>query len=351
MNRDIYQAITERFIEQLKGGTVPWQRPWFAVQNIVSRKPYRGINALLLGSTDYQSPFWISFKQSLELGGHVKKGEKSTPVIYYKILERRDKAGNVIICEDGRPARIPFVRWANVFNLDQTEGIQAPALTVSQSASQPLEKAAAIVENAKLCPIHHAGFAACYSPRDDVIHIPVPSTFHSQEGYFHTLYHEMIHGSGHSSRLNREGITQRVKFGSELYSKEELIAELGAAFLSNEAGILDSVGFENSAAYLASWTEKLASDPRMIISAASQAQRASDFVRGIEHKESLQECQISPEGMPLNWARENGIDTRIPGFAHRDQDGDGVSTLIEWKHGTRSTDRFSRPSHRQSLSL
>ena len=351
MNRDIYQAITARFVEQLKRGTVPWQKPWFSVQNIVSRKPYRGINALLLGSTDYQSPFWISFKQSLELGGHVKKGEKSTPVIYYKILEKRDKAGKVIMGEDGRPARIPFVRWANVFNLDQTEGIQAPTLTASQSASQPLEKAAAIVENARLCPIHHAGFAACYSPKDDVIRIPAPSTFHSHEDYYHTLYHELIHAAGHSSRLDREGVTQRARFGSERYCKEELIGELGAAFLSNEAGILDSVRFQNSAAYLASWIQKLENDPRMIVSAASQAQRSSDFIMGIEHKESLQECQISPEGMPLTWAREHGIDTRIPGFVHHDQDGDGVSTLMEWKHGTRPTDRLSRPQHRQSLSL
>ena len=105
MKRDIYEAVTEWFIEQLKRGTVPWQKPWFAVQNIVSRKPYRGINALLLGSTDYQSPFWISFKQALDLGGHVKKGEKSTPVVYYKILEKRDEAGNMMVREDGRPAR------------------------------------------------------------------------------------------------------------------------------------------------------------------------------------------------------------------------------------------------------
>jgi antirestriction protein ArdC len=351
MKADIYQAITARFIEQLKRGTVPWQKPWLDVQNMVSRKPYRGINALLLGSSDYQSPFWISFKQTLDLGGHVKKGEKSTPVIYCKILEKRDEAGNPIVREDGKPARIPFVRWANVFNLDQTEGIQAPVLTVSQTASQPLEKAAAIVENAKLCPIRNAGFAASYSPKDDVIRIPAPSTFRSQEDYFHTLYHEMIHGSGHSSRLNREGVTHRTRFGSEPYSEEELIGELGAAFLSNEAGILDSVRFENSAAYLASWTEKLENDPRTIISAASQAQRASDFISGIEHKESLQECQISPEGMPLNWAHEHGIDTRILGFAHLDQDGDGVSTLIEWKHGTKPAFRPTQPPHRQSLSL
>ena len=178
---DIYQAITDRFIEQLKRGTVPWQKPWFAVQNIVSRKPYRGINALLLGSTDYSLPFWVSFKQALDLSGHVKKGENSTPVIYFKILEKRDEAGNPIVREDGKPARIPFVRWANVFNLDQTEGIQAPPIAAGQSASQPVENTAAIVENAELCPIHHAGFAACYSPTDDVIriagvlHLPQPS--------------------------------------------------------------------------------------------------------------------------------------------------------------------------------
>jgi antirestriction protein ArdC len=287
---NIYQTITERFVELLKRGTVPWQKPWLSVQNLISQKPYRGINSLLLGSTDYQSPYWATFKQVVDLGGHVKKGETSTPVIYYKILEKRDEAGN-------------------------------------------------------------AGFAACYSPKDDIIRIPAPSTFHSREDYYHTLYHEMIHASGHSSRLDREGITERARFGSERYCKEELIAELGAAFLSNEAGILDSVRFENSAAYLASWIQKLESDPRMIVSAASQAQRSSDFIVGIEHNESLQECQISPEGMPLTWAREHGIDTRIPGFAHQDPEGDGVSTLIEWKHGTKPTDRLSRPPHRQSLLL
>ena len=154
---------------------------------------------------------------------------------------------------------------------------------------------------------------------------------------------ERPHASGHSTRLDREGIAQQARFGSEKYSKEELIAELGAAFLSNEAGILDSVRFENSAAYLGSWINKLENDPKLIVSAASQAQKASDFVLGIEHKESLQECQTSPEGMPLTWAREHGIDTRIPGFAHQDQDSDGVSTLMEWKHGTRPTDRLSQP--------
>ncbi|MBE2203662.1 MAG: DUF1738 domain-containing protein, partial [Chthoniobacterales bacterium] len=219
MSRDIYQAITDRFIEQLKQGTVPWQQPWTScVQNIVSRKPYRGINAFTLGMTDRTSPFWLTYKQALDLGGHIRKGEKSLPVIYYKILERRDGAGNLMVREDGRQARVPFVRWANVFNLDQTEGIEAPQITAAQNVGQSPEKAAAIVEKAKLCPIHHAGFAAVYSPRNDVIRLPAPATFRSQEDYFQTLFHEMTHATGHEKRLNREGITQPAKFGSERYS-------------------------------------------------------------------------------------------------------------------------------------
>ncbi|CAN5422398.1 zincin-like metallopeptidase domain-containing protein [soil metagenome] len=351
MSRDIYQSITDRFVEQLKKGTVPWQQPWTScVQNIISRKPYRGINAFTLGMTDRTSPFWLTFKQALDLGGHVKKGEKSLPVIYYKILEKRDGAGNLKIRDDGRPDRVPFVRWANVFNLDQTEGIEAPVIAPTQSQSPPLEKAASIVENAKLCPIFHAGFAATYSPKDDVIRLPAPTTFRSQEDYYQTLFHEMTHATGHTSRLDREGITKPVKFGSELYSKEELIAELGAAFLANEAGTLNQVQFDNSAAYLSSWIQKLENDPRIVVSAASHAQRSADFVLGIEHKQVQQESQTSPEGMPVQWAQEHGIDTRIPGFAHRDQDGDGISNLAEWKHGTRPDDRLSVP-RKQGMSL
>jgi hypothetical protein len=129
-----------------------------------------------------------------------------------------------------------------------------------------------------------------------------------------------------------------------------LIAELGTAFLCNEAGILSQVQFDNSAAYLNSWIQELENDPRLIVSAAWQAQRGSDFIRGIEHKETLHEGQISLEGMPHTWAQENGIDTRIPGFVHRDNDGDGVSNLFEWKHGTRPIDRLSRP-FKQGMSL
>jgi antirestriction protein ArdC len=169
MNRDIYQTIKDRFVEQLRKGTVPWQKPWQGVQNIVSRKQYRGINSLLVGSAEFQSPFWLTFKQAPDLGGHVKKGAKSTPVIYYKFLEKTDAAGNPVCRDDGTPKRIPFVRWSNVFNLDQTEGIEPPAIKPSQNDLSPNDRATAIVQKAKVCPIHHTGFAALYSLRDDVI--------------------------------------------------------------------------------------------------------------------------------------------------------------------------------------
>ena len=311
MSKDIYQIITERFIEQLKKGTVPWQKPWAGVQNIVSKKPYRGINSLILGGSDFQSPYWLTFKQAHDLGGNIKKGEKSTPVIYYKLFEKRDDYGNMILGSNGRPTRIPFIRWSNAFNLDQTEGIEAPAQTPTQEVIQPLDKAAKIVSEAKTCPIYHTGFAAVYSPTEDVIRMPAQKTFRSPESYYQTLFHEMTHSTGHASRLDREGVTLPIRFGSERYSKEELIAELGASFLSNEAGILNQVQFDNSAAYLGSWIEKFQNDPRMIFTASSQAQRSTDFILGIEQKESLGESQ-SPAGLTTP-KEEPALAQKIPG--------------------------------------
>jgi antirestriction protein ArdC len=296
VSKDIYELITARFIEQLKRGTVPWQKPWMRVQNIVSKKPYRGINALILGGSEFQSPYWLTFKQAHDLGGKVKKGEKATPVIYYKLFEKRDDHGNLVLGSNGRPTRIPFIRWSNAFNLEQTEGIEAPAQTAPKEVIQPIDKAAKIVQEAKICPIYHTGFAAVYSPGEDVIRMPAQKTFRSPESYYQTLFHEMTHSTGHASRLDREGVTLPIKFGSERYSKEELIAELGASFLSNEAGILNKVQFDNSAAYLGSWIEKFENDPKMIFTASSQAQRSTDFILGVEQKESVGESQ-SPAGL------------------------------------------------------
>ena len=160
--------------------------------------------------------------------------------------------------EDGSPARIPFVRWANVFNVEQTEGIRPPAIAASQNVAKPHERAAAIVESAMLCPIHHAGFAAYYSPRDDVIRMPAHSTFHSQEYYYHSLYHEMTHAVGHSSRLNREGITQQAKFGETsaapppkiLSDTTKIILERRVAELRTEIATASKRGYHDRAEQL-----------------------------------------------------------------------------------------------------
>ena len=313
MSKDFYELITARFIDQLKKGTVPWQKPWMGVQNIVSKKTYRGINALILGWSEFQSPYWLTFKQAHDLGGKVKKGEHATPVIYYKLFEKRDDQGNLVLGSNGRPTRIPFIRWSNAFNLDQTEGIAPPAQTqaVVHASLNPLEKAAKIVEEAKVCPIYHTGFVAVYSPGEDVIRMPAQKTFRTPESYYKTLFHEMTHSTGHTSRLDREGVTMPIKFGSERYSKEELIAELGASFLSNEAGILNQVQFDNSAAYLSSWIEKFQNDPKMIFTASSQAQRSTDFILGLEQKESLGESQ-SAAGLPSP-TEEPALARKIPG--------------------------------------
>ncbi len=307
--KDIHATITQRFIDQLQQGCVPWQRTWTSAMNLVSKKAYRGINSLTLGSAPFGSPFWVTFRQALELGGSVRKGEKSSPIIYYKFLEKRDRSGQPLFTAKGKPAFVPFLRWSNVFNLDQIEGVSAPAPHATPSptaeSSQPLDRAESLVQQANLCPIRQEGFAASYSPTEDLIRMPPRATFRSPEDYYHVLYHEVTHATGHASRLDREGITNPIRFGSERYSKEELIAELGAAFLSNAAGILDQIRFHNSAAYLQSWIRRLKEDPTLIVSAASNAQHSFDWMTGRspEEQEAVGE-NLQPES-PL-----------VPSFRH-----------------------------------
>ncbi len=281
--KDIYQAITDRFLEQLEQGTVPWRQPWVSrgAQNLITRKPYRGCNAFLLGPSD--SPFWLTFRQARELGGTIKSGEKSTPIVFWKFSALLDDQNQPIRDSEGREKRIPLVRYSNVFNLSQTEGIPSPK--IEEREIPPIEKAEKMVQEARLCPIQVGSDKASYSPAEDVLRIPERSSFRSSEDYYHVLFHEMTHATGHQSRLNRP---IRNSFGSEAYAKEELVAEMGAAFLSNEAGTLPNVVFENSASYLNLWRKTISKDPRLVVQAASQAQHAADFIRGrtIQHDAS-----------------------------------------------------------------
>lgn len=270
--KDIHQAITNKMIDRLNQGAVPWQQPWktLPAANLVSGNPYRDVNALLLNTASFGCPYWVTFKQASDLGGHVKAGEKALPVVFYKLLEASSDDR-----EDRK--RIPFLRYANVFNLEQTEGIEVPTVD-KKIAGQPLSAAKKIVAEFTLCPIQ-GGPAAGYSPISDCIRMPDIALFSRDEEYFHTLFHEMGHATGHPSRLDRHGVDPgNVSFGSDPYSKEELIAEMTACFLSNEAGTLSEVVFTNSSAYVSSWLKALGDDHRLVLSAASQAQRAADLI-------------------------------------------------------------------------
>lgn len=278
--KDIYQQITDRMVEQLKKGNVPWQRPWVEAQNIVTQKPYRGVNTFVLACEERESPFWMTYRQAVELGGNVKKGEKSTPIIYWNFKDMKDDKGIVMLDSKGNPKQIPFIRWANVFSLEQTENIKAPELAKDGDARLPLEKAQEILEKAQVCEMSlNAQLSGpCYIPLLDKVEVPSIQRYPNPALFYHSVFHELAHATGHATRLNREGIT--LPRSKERYAKEELIAELSSSFLCNDAGILGDVEFKNSSSYISSWLEALGNDPKLLIAASSSAQKAAEYVKG-----------------------------------------------------------------------
>lgn len=277
--KDIHAEITTRFVTQLEAGTVPWRRPWLSPMNLVSRKPYRGVNNLLLGCSSYKSPYWMTFHQALSLGGNVRKGEKGNMVVFYKFLDRKDANGAAVLREDGTPRTIPFLRYFTVFNLEQIEGIEAPEAVSSTAFDVDLARAQEIVTTAPICPTV-LGARAAYSPSLDLIMMPARDRFPNPAEYYYVWGHEAVHATGHASRLARDGIIEPSRFGTDPYAKEELVAELGAAFIGQEAGLLSAMTFDNSAAYLASWIKRLNDDKTLLISASSQAQKAAQYLLG-----------------------------------------------------------------------
>jgi antirestriction protein ArdC len=285
MNTRIYDQITERIITLLTQGAVPWQKPWKAKtglpRNFVSQKSYRGINVFLLLAMSYESPFWLTFRQALQLGGSVRKGEKSCPVIFWKQTTFDDK-------ESGEAKKIPLLRFYHVFNIAQCDGLKIVSEPVEQVVNGII-KPDEIVEHMPQRPeIKHGMTRAFYSPREDCVGLPVRERFERAEGYYATLFHELIHATGHDSRLNRATITEKAGFGSNPYCKEELIAEIGAAFLCGYAEIAERT-IENSAAYLHGWLEQLRNDKTLIVQAAAQAQKAADFILGKIESEAAHE--------------------------------------------------------------
>src|SRR6266849_6546760 len=257
---DIYSIVTEKIINLLEQGVVPWRRPWTSAglpRNLVSKKSYRGINHFLLSASKYVSPLWLTMRQANELGGHIRKGEESTAVVFWKIdnvklsTEDRDNEES-----DEKTRRRFLLRYYRVWNLEQCELPQAmldKLPKIEMHEHDPIEAAERIIAAMPNPPeIQHAGSKAFYSPITDRITLPPRELFISIEEQMATTYHEMSHATGHPKRLNRESIAEAAPFGSPIYAAEELVAEMSAAYLCAEAGISPAV-IENQAAYVAGW--------------------------------------------------------------------------------------------------
>jgi antirestriction protein ArdC len=285
MSQKVYQIVTDRILKLLEQGEIPWRKQWTShgmPQNLVSKKEYRGINALLLASTKYSNPYWLTYRQAQKLGGQVNRGEKGTFVIFWKIF-------NTVKVEDpvsGEKIEIPsnktvpFLRYYTVFNADQCDLPAGVVPELELNDNDPIEECEKILDGYKdMPPITTGHHKACYRPGSDQIELPDISQFVNSEAYHAVKFHEVVHSTGHKSRLNRPGIADISPFGSPGYGKEELVAEFGASFLCGLTGI-ENVTVENSASYIAGWSKTIKKDPKLIIFAATQAQKAVDYILG-----------------------------------------------------------------------
>jgi antirestriction protein ArdC len=275
----VYEIVTEKIIQQLQNGVAPWRKPWRAEApcNLITGKPYRGINPFLLATQGYGSRYWLTFNQANKLGGHVRKGEKASLVTFWNIGQERTSTSSDGVQRKSKPI---LLRYYNVFNVEQTDGI-ADKLGLGNSGPRVpnLEACEAIVNKMPNVPRFEQSDRAWYRPSSDSVGMPSKNLFSTSEEYYSTLFHELTHSTGHNSRVGRGGIEQLNTFGSESYSKEELIAEMGAAMLCGVTGIIPAT-IQNSASYLQHWIRVLRGDSKLLVSAASQAQKAADYIQG-----------------------------------------------------------------------
>ena len=280
---DVYDLINQRIIDALETGTVPWRMPWKrnteAPRNLISGKPYRSINHFLLRSMSYASPHWLTFKQARDLGGHVRKGEKACPVTFWKQWIPAD--------QKELPKEAQTQRWLlrhyHVFNVLQCDGIDASKIPSAPRPSddfKPLHECERILAGMPSPPrVTHQEDRAFYSPREDRVNMPPRERFQCPEAYYGVHFHEHIHSTMHPTRLDRKmgDGEELAAFGSKDYGREELVAELGAAYLSAEANI-DAATIENSTAYIEGWLKRIREDKQALVKAASHAQRAADYI-------------------------------------------------------------------------
>lgn len=288
---DIYEEITNRIIAEMEKGEIPWQKPWMGVSSGAishsSGKPYSFLNQMLLGSPGE----YITFKQCSEEGGRVKKGSKAKFVVFWKFLDKtkQDADGNPVFDENRVPVidSIPYLRFFQVFHISECDGIKPKVVEKPLTDLQPDQKAESVivdyVSRSGVTLIHEKQDRAFYRPSEDKIVMPIRGQFSEVAEYYGTLFHEATHSTGHQSRLNRlEPNATLAAFGSEGYSKEELVAEIGSAAILHEMKLETDRSFKNNAAYIQNWLKVLKEDKKFIVSAASRAEKAVNLILNIQ---------------------------------------------------------------------
>jgi antirestriction protein ArdC len=284
LHRDLYQEVTSRIVAALETGVTPWIQPWTAdfeptPLNAVSRRCYRGINTVLLTleaqARGFSRNAWLTYRQARELGAYVRPGETGCVVVFYKLHELPHTATVEQIEDDAKPKVVPLLRSFTVFNLAQVENLpERLRVREAMVTWQPDEAAERLLAESRAV-LHHGGAFAYYDPRADHIQLPERKCFDDAAGYYGTALHELCHWTGHASRLNRN-LGRR--FGDAAYAAEELIAEIGSAFLCSSCYL---EGRLRHASYIANWLTLLRNDKRAIFAAAAKAQQAVDFIESV----------------------------------------------------------------------
>ena len=304
----VYSIVTDRIISQMEKGIIPWIKPWDHVgpvfaRNAITKKPYSLMNQMLLGMS---GGYWLTYKQLTERNGTLNKGAKSSIVVFYKMneYEKTDDNGNAIVNENGEAEkkRIPMLRYYKVFNVLDTSLAEQYVNIAEERNNEAIDDAEKIISG--YVAGSGIGFynkdmsnEAYYSPSEDYVKVPVIDQFDNVAEYYSTVFHEFTHSTGHPDRLDR---LTKTHFGSSKYAKEELVAEMGAAFALATIGIDNKQSQENNVAYLQSWIKELEKDDHLIVSAASMAEKAVNFIMDTAESADIEDEEETktPETVP-----------------------------------------------------
>lgn len=289
---DVYKTVTDKILTLMESGQIPWEKPWHCgnmyARNMITKKPYQGVNSFLLGTSEYDSPWWGTYQQISSLRGNVRKGEKGTTAVFYTKASTEK-----INPKTGEKERhtFPYLKHFTVFNLLQTERLDHNWFKVleeeiKETEIHPDAEKIGLDMAVPVEIVHKRQDRAFYTPKTDKITLPPVESFKSQEGYYETKFHEMVHATGHDKRLSRASLKEASFFGDTAYSKEELVAEFGSVYLLHECGLARDTTLRNQAAYLQGWLNALKNDKRMLVWAIGKAQQAANYILNRKSEEN-----------------------------------------------------------------